>query len=264
MISSRNNPAIKQIRNLRQRKEREASGLYFVEGIRLVAEAVQSGAQIEQLVVAPDLLASPFARDLVQQQRQNGIACLEVTADVFETLSVKEGPQGLGAVLRQRWEPLDGVRPGNELCWVALYAVADPGNLGTILRTADAVGAAGVMLLGNCTDPYDPAALRGSMGAIFAQRLVRASWEQFIAWKPQHGYTVVGTSDAATTDYQAMRYTQPLVLLMGSERQGLSVEQQAVCDAIVSIPMVGRSDSLNLAVATGVVLYEIFNQMRNA
>jgi TrmH family RNA methyltransferase len=264
MISSRNNPAIKQIRSLRQRREREARGLYFIEGIRLVVEAVQSGMQIEQLVVAPDLLVSPVACELVQQQQRAGVPVLDVTVDVFETLSLKDGPQGLGAVLRQRWEALDEVRLGDELCWVALHAVADPGNLGTILRTADAVGAAGVLLLGNCTDPYDPAALRASMGAIFAQRLVRATWEQFAAWKQQHGYTVVGTSDAATTNYQALHYSSPLVLLMGSERQGLSSEQQAACDAVVSIPMLGRSDSLNLAVATGVMLYEILNQNRDA
>jgi TrmH family RNA methyltransferase len=121
-----------------------------------------------------------------------------------------------------------------------------------------------VILLGTGTDPYDGAALRGSMGAIYNQRLVRASWDEFVAWKAQHGYTVVGTSDKATTDYQAMLYQAPLVLLMGSERHGLSAEQQAVCDTMVSIPMVGRSDSLNLAVATAIVLYEMFNQKRHA
>jgi len=263
MITSRNNPAAKQIRSLRQRQERERSGLYFVEGIRLVAEAVQNNVPIEQLVVAPDLLASPFAQELIAEQQQAGVPCLEVSADVFTSLSVKDGPQGLGAVLRQRWERLADVRVGDELCWIALESIADPGNLGTIMRTADAVGAGGVILLGNSTDPYDGAALRGSMGAIYNQRLVHASWDEFVTWKAQHGYMVVGTSDKATTDYQAMRYKAPLVLLMGSERQGLSAEQQAVCDAIVSIPMAGRSDSLNLAVATAVVLYEIFNQKRN-
>ena len=198
----------------------------------------------------------------MQQQRRAGVPCLEVAANVFETLSIKEGPQGLAAVLRQRWESLDHVRLGNELCWIALDAVADPGNLGTILRTADAVGAGGVILIGNSTDPYDPAALRGSMGAIFVKRLVRATWDELNEWKRWHSYPVVGTSDKASIDYQAYRYPTPLVLLMGSERQGLSPEQQAACDAMVSIPMAGRSDSLNLAVATGVVLYEIFNQHR--
>ncbi len=264
MITSRNNPSVKQIRSLRQRQERDRSGLYFVEGIRLVAEAGQNHAPIEQLVVAPDLLASPFAQALLAEQQQAGVPCLEVSADVFASLSAKDGPQGLGAVLHQRWECLADVRLDGELCWIALESIADPGNLGTILRTADAVGAAGVILLGNSTDPYDGAALRGSMGAIYNQRLVRASWDEFVAWKAQHNYMVVGTSDKATTDYQAIRYKAPLVLLMGSERQGLSAEQQTECDVVVSIPMAGRSDSLNLAVATALVVYEMFNQKRNA
>lgn len=262
MLTSRNNPTIKQIRGLRQRHERETSGLYFVEGIRLVAEAVQSNAPVEQLIVAPDLLHSSFARDLIAAQRQAGVPYLEVSADVFASVSGKDGPQGIGAVLRQRWQPLETIRVDAGLGWVALESVADPGNLGTILRTADAVGITGVILLGTSTDPYDPAALRGSMGAIYNQRLVRAAWDEFVAWKERHSVCIVGTSDQAATDYQAVSYTLPLVLLMGSERQGLSAEQQAACDLLVSIPMVGRSDSLNLAVATAVVLYELFNQQR--
>ncbi len=262
LISSQSNQNIKFVRSLRQRKEREQSGLFFVEGIRLVGEAAQLGAAIETLVAAPELLSSAFATELLETQRARGVPLLEVNAEVFRSLSLKEGPQGLGAVIHQRWEVLRDVQPGPELGWVALDAAQDPGNVGTILRTGDAVGSAGLILFGNSTDPYDPATLRASMGAIFSQRLVKASFEEFWDWKRQHGYTVVGTSDKANYDYQAAIYKPPLVLLMGSERQGLAPEQQANCDLVVSIPMVGRSDSLNLAVATGVVLYEIFNQRR--
>jgi TrmH family RNA methyltransferase len=260
-ISSTSNATIKHIRRLRQRKEREQSGLCFIEGIRLVTEALQPGAAIEALIVAPDLLTSAFAWETVMSSAAQ-VERIEVTPEVFRHISSREGPQGIGALVRQRWEPLAQVRLGNELGWVALDAVQDPGNLGTILRTSDAVGCAGVMLLGHSTDPYDPVSLRASMGAIFAQRLVRASFAEFATWKRQHGYRVIGTSDAATLDYQACRYQPPLVLLMGSERLGLAPEQQALCDQMVSIPMVGRSDSLNLAVATGVMLYEMFNQSR--
>ncbi len=262
IISSLSNPKIKQIRSLRNRKEREQTGLAFIEGIRIVAEASETPGAIEMLVVAPELLSSQFARELVEAQKMQGIACLEVTADVFKSLSLKEGPQGIAAVIRQRWEALEHVRLDldNEFCWVALDAVQDPGNLGTILRTCDAVGCSGVMLLGRSTDPYDPTALRASMGAIFSQRLVKANFEEFAAWKQQHQYPVIGTSGAATIDYQSISYHFPTILLMGSERQGLSPEQQAICDVMVRIPMVGRSDSLNLAVATGVVLYEMFRQ----
>ena len=258
MITSTANPAVKQIRALRDRKERERSGLCFVEGIRLVGEAVQIGADVEQLVVAPELLSSEFGRDLVEGGRAAGGSVLEVSAAVFESLSRKEGPQGLGAVVRQRWLPLDAARAADGLCWVALDAVADPGNLGTILRTCDAVGAAGVILLGASSDPYDPAALRGSMGAVFSQRLVRAPFEHLVEWAHRQRCAIIGTSDGAAADLRAFPFPAPLVLLMGSEREGLSPAQQAACDAVVSIPMVGRSDSLNLAVATGVALYEIF------
>ncbi len=268
IITSAANPKIKQIRALRQRKEREQCGLFLIEGIRIVGEAVQLHAQIETLIVADDLLASPFARELVAQQQAHGVATLPVSAEVFRTLSQKDGPQGIAAVVRQHWEPLSAVQHTGELCWVALDAVQDPGNLGTILRTSDAVGSAGIILIGDSTDPYDPAAVRASMGAIFAQRLVRVSLAEFAAWRAQQaqlgaaGYRIVGAAGHATSEYQAVRYRAPLVLWMGSERQGLSLEQQALCDQLVRIPMVGRSDSLNVAVATAVILYEIFNQAR--
>jgi TrmH family RNA methyltransferase len=189
---------------------------------------------------------------------------VEVTADVFHTLAAKEHAQGIGVVARQRWHDLERARPEAGQCWVALDTVHYPGNLGTILRTCDAVACAGVILLGTTTDPYDPAAVRASMGAIFSQRLARASFAEFATWRDRHGLAVVGTSPAAPLDYQAIAYQPPLVLLMGSEPRGLSREQQALCDTMVNIPMVGRSDSLNLAVATGIVLYEIFNQQRAA
>lgn len=262
LISSLQSVTVKKIRSLRRRKEREVSGQYFVEGIRIVAEAVQIGAPIVQLVVAPSLLISPFAQEIVESQRRSGTPCLEVTADVFKSISTKEHPQGLGAVLRQRWTALADVRHAEELCWVALTDVQDPGNLGTILRTGDAVGSAGVILLGHTTDPYDPEAVRASMGAIFSQQVVRADLEQLSAWKHSSRFCITGTSDAAAQDYQAASYPSPLLLLMGSEQHGLSPEAQALCDSMVRIPMVGRSDSLNLSVATGVILYEIFNQRR--
>lgn len=275
LITALSNNTIKRIRALRQRKERDETGACFVEGLRIVGEAVQLGAQIEALVVSPDLLTSPFGRDLVAAQRGKGIIVHEVTPEVFESVSSKDGPQGIGAVIRQRWEPLAMVRlavggstqtstPPLSDCWIALDSTQDPGNIGTILRTADAVGAAGLILTGSAADPYDPSAVRASMGAVFALRLVRASFADFAAWKGRHGYRVIGTSDHAAHDYQAIRYDSPLILLMGSEREGLSAAQMAACDEMARIPMAGRSDSLNLAVATGVMLYEMFNQRRGA
>jgi RNA methyltransferase, TrmH family len=264
IISSRNNPAVKAIRALSSRKQRDNTERFFVDGLHLVAAATQQQADIETCVVAPELLTSAFGRELVRALAYSGAHMIEVTADVSQSLSAKEHAQGLGIVARQRWLDLASVRPKAGQCWVALDTVQYPGNLGTILRTCDAVGGAGVILLGNTTDPYDPAAVRASLGAIFSQRLVRASFGEFAAWCRRHGVTVVGTSPAAAQDYQAVAYQPPLVLLMGSEPRGLSREQQALCDMMVNIPMVGHSDSLNLAVATGIMLYEVFNQQRGA
>ncbi len=260
LISSTTNARIKYIRSLAHRPDREKAQLFFIEGIRIVAEAIQLDAAIQTLVYAPTLLKSSFGMELIQQQEQRGISCLEVSADVFKSLSVKDGPQGLGAVVSQRWEQLHALQGNEGLCWVALDSAQDPGNIGTILRTCDAVGAAGLLLLGSCADPYDAGALRASMGAIFSQRLVKASFTEFVQWKRERGLTIIGTSDKGSVPYRTSTYRKPLVLLMGSEREGLSQEQQAMCDMMVQIPMVGRSDSLNLAVATGVVLYEIFAQ----
>lgn len=264
LITSLTNAKVKQIRALARRKEREQTGLFFAEGIRLVTEAVQTAARIDTLVVAPDLLKSEHALALLAAERGQGTPVLEVTREVFEHISAKEGPQGLGAVVHQQWQTLADIDwpMRRALGWVALDAAQDPGNIGTILRTCDAVGIAGLILLANSADPYEPSAVRASMGAVFSQRLVRATWEQFATWKQQHHVPLVGTSGGATQDYQQVAYPTPLVLLMGSEREGLSPSQQAACDLLVRIPMVGRSDSLNLAVATAVVLYEVYNQRR--
>ncbi len=263
VISSKNNSHIKNVRKLRSRSERDRSGTFLVEGIRQVSEAIQSGADIVELLVAPDLLRSRFALDLVTEARDRGVQSLNVAPDVFQSFSERERPQGLAAEVRQRWASLDAIGVSPTSLWVALESVADPGNLGTILRTCDAVGASGVIVLGQSTDPFDPAAVRASMGAVFTQQIVRANAETLIEWARARRVRLAGTSPDATLDYQAVDYPSPLVLLMGSERHGLSDALLKACDPLVKLPMAGRVDSLNLAVATGVMLYEIFNQRRS-
>ncbi len=230
----------------------------------MVADAIRLGASIALLVYSPELLTNPRGHDLLAQQRRRGIPCLELAAKVFTSVvsgvSLKFGPQGLGAVVHQRWKPLAPILPGDRRCWVALDSVQDPGNLGTILRTCDAAGAAGIILIGQTTDPYDPSAVRASLGTIFSTTLIRSTFEELAVWSRRHGCLLIGTSGAAMYDYRSARYTSPVVLLMGSEHRGLSRERQALCDAVVRIPMAGHAESLNLAVATGVMLYEILHQ----
>ncbi|MBA2364811.1 MAG: RNA methyltransferase [Chloroflexia bacterium] len=263
MITSATNATVKAARRLRHRRAREESGTFLIEGIRLVGQALESGATIRRLMVAPELLDSTYARGIVERLRSSGVDVVDVSPAVFRGLSARENPQGIAAVVQQVWTPLGEITHLGGLGWVALDAVADPGNLGTILRTCDAVGCEGVLLLGAATDPHDPSAVRASMGAIFSQQMARASFEEFAAWKTAHGHSFVGTSGESTQLYRAVAYPAPMVLLMGSERQGLTVAQREICDAVVRIPMVGTADSLNLAVATSVVLYEVFHQQQS-
>lgn len=263
-IESRSNTKIKAIRKLRNRNERDRAGVFFVEGIRQVSEAAQSGGAIAELIVASDLLRSEFALDLVERQQRSGMPVLQVSAEVFASISDRDHPQGLAALARQRWGKLEDVDVRPDSLWVALDSVADPGNLGTILRTADAVGASGLILLGHSTDPYDSSAVRASMGSVFTQPMLRVKAGDLASWSRRNGVKLVGTSPTAETDYQAADYSRPVVLLMGSERHGLPEELQQACDWLVRLPMAGKVDSLNLAVATGVMLYEIFNQRRRA
>jgi RNA methyltransferase, TrmH family len=262
VITSSANPTIKQIRKLRDKKERLSSGLFYIEGLRIVIEAMQLAAPIETLVIAPDLMESSLGRMQIEEHRRKGVPILEVSKQVFTSMALKESPQGVAAVVRQQWTELDLVHLTGSEIWVALDSVADPGNLGTILRTLDAVGGNGVILLDYATDPYDPTTVRASMGAIFSLKLVKTSFEEFVTWKQKTGYALIGTSGSTSMDYCDFTYPMPMVLLMGSERQGLLAHHIKLCDQMVKIPMAGRSDSLNLAVATAVVLYEAFNQRR--
>ena len=258
-ISSRSNPRIKQIRALlQQRKERRATRLFVVEGIRHVGEAVQAGARLEYLCYAPELLTSEFASQLIQQQSARGVPCLAVTGEVFADLAEKDNPPGILAVVHQPDLGLEQLTPDRHPWLVALLAPQDPGNIGTILRSMDAVGASGLLLLDQSADPYHPSAVRASMGTIFWVPVVQAGFAEFAAWVTRQGYTIYGTSAHAARDYrQVEKYASPRILLMGSERQGLTPEQAAICQTLLSLPMQGHATSLNLAVATGVMLYQM-------
>jgi TrmH family RNA methyltransferase len=264
IITSRSNPAIKAIRALRDRKERARTGLMLAEGTQLVAEAIQTGMDVVQLIGTPDRVRSPFAREMIATAAARGVPYLEVAADVYDSLAESEGRQGLCAVVRQRWVPLEQVRPDSGRIWVALNAIQYPGNLGTIMRTLDSVGGAGIILFGSATDPYDPQAARASLGAVFALTMVRTDLAAFAAWKARWGVHVVAADVGAAVGYREAAYQAPTVLFMGAERDGLTAEQRALCDTLVYIPMVGRRDSLNVAVAASVILYEIFHQTHKA
>jgi RNA methyltransferase, TrmH family len=263
-ITSKDNPKLKQARSLRQRSHRQARGLFLVEGIRHVGEAAASGerVQLNSIFYSPELLTSDFALNLIQQQSSLGIPCYSLPEKIFTSLAEKENPQGIIAVAQVQESCLEDLRPANFKWGVALVAPQDPGNIGTILRTIDAVGACGLLLLDNSADPYQSGAVRSSMGAIFWKLVVMASFSEFVAWAVRHQYSIYGTSARGSQDYREVKqYQSPLLLLMGSEREGLSEEQSAICQHLIRLPMQGRVSSLNLAVATGVFLYDVYTKI---
>jgi len=261
-ITSKSNPKIKEVRALKERKARAASGLFVVEGIRHVAEALEAGSPVEYLVYCPDLLTSPFGRALVDEQRAKRLPVHSVTGPVFATLSERENPTGLLAVVRQQRRKLADLGPASLSWGVAVVAPQDPGNVGTIVRTIDAVGASGLVLLDTGVDPYHPTAVRASLGSLFSVPIATASFSEFAAWARQHAYHLYGTSAHDATPYQQIAvYQRPAILLLGSEREGLTSEQRAACEIVLQLPMRGKATSLNLAVAAGVMLYAMLEKM---
>lgn len=254
LITSPSNPLIKQARALRQRKARQESGLFLVEGILHVGEAAEAGWDIESLFYCPERLRSDFGRELVERLMAKNIRCAQVSEAAFESFAEKENPQGIAALVRQKHLTLDDLPPFSLVA--ALVAPQDPGNIGSILRTIDAAGADGLLLLEGGADPYQPACVRASMGTIFWKPFVQTDFEAFAHWSKAGGFRVIGTSAHATARLVDIKLDEnPTSLLLGSEQKGLSPEQAALCDDLLSLPMRGRASSLNLAVAAGIFLY---------
>lgn len=254
-LTNPRNPHVKQVRKLHQRKEREATGLFVVEGIRHVGEAIEAKADVQYLCYAPDLLQSPYALELIARESARGLRCYALAPDVFRSLAEKENPPGILAVVRQPHARLDTLTPDVAPWLVALVAPQDPGNIGAILRSIDAVGANGLILLDGGADPYHPNAVRASLGALFWMPVVSAAFADFVTWANAQGYHLYGASAHGTENYHAVTYTRPMILVLGNEQKGLSPQQAAACQHLVRMPMQGRVTSLNLAVAAGVMLY---------
>ncbi len=260
LISSAANPLIKRMRSLADRRHRSRERAFVVEGIQPVWQAVEAGAQVEVLVVAPDLLGDSPAAAMVAAQEAAGQRVVRVTAGLFRRLSGRDGPSGLAAIVRGHPAGLDALTVTPQALFVALHEIRNPGNLGTIIRTANAAGAAGVILLGQSTDPYDPAAIRASMGAVFGMPVAAAQPEEFFAWAGQRAVPVATTSAKAPADFWSVSYPRPLALLLGGEGPGLPGSLLARGALSVRIPMTGTAESLNLAVAAALLLYEAQRQ----
>jgi len=256
ILTSLSNPLVKQVRALKARKARVEKKLFLVEGLHHIGSALEAGWDIETLLYAPDLLTADYAKKLLDDAHRIGLDPQPVSAKVMEALAEKDHPQGILGTVKQRelsFSALHRIQSG-----VALFSPQDPGNVGTILRTLDAVGADVLFLLEGGVELYHPTCVRASMGTLFWKPVLQTSFEEFTDWVKANGVYLIGASAHAQVDYHEVHPDgSPWILLLGSEQKGLSDEQIAVCNVTVSMPMRGKVSSLNLSVAAGILLYAL-------
>ncbi|MCP4071017.1 MAG: RNA methyltransferase [Hyphomicrobiales bacterium] len=261
-VTSVSNPIIKAIKGLQLKKNRDSDGLFVAEGLKLITDAIDNGWEISTLIYAKNIANQPHLQNIAVKSRANGTNLLEVSEKVLGSITRRDNPQLAVGVFRQKTTELSSVRAGDVDLWIGLDRVRDPGNLGTIIRTADCVGAKGVMLIGETTDPWSLEAVRATMGSIFNIVLVQCSQDEFLSWRGGWTGLVVATHLEGSTDYRAIDYdNKPVLVLMGNEQQGLPDNLVDICTHKALIPMAGQADSLNLAIATGIMVFEVKRSM---
>ena len=245
------------MRSLREKRHRRDEGLFLAEGLRILTEAADSAILPEYIFFSREGADHPLTARLIEQVEAQGGEAIETGRDILAKLSGKENPQTVIGVYREFDTALDRLDRDSADIWIVAQSLRDPGNLGTILRTGDAVGAGGLILVDDCVDPFSVESVRATMGALFTQRIATARWHEFLAWLRTAPGQLVGTSLNADQDYQKPRYAVPTFILVGNEAQGLSPEHLALCDRRVTIPMKLGTDSLNVAVSAGIFLYHL-------
>ena len=257
-ITSLANPIIKDMKSLSLKKNRDREGVFMAEGLKLIIDALDLGWTIRTLLFSKAGLGNPLIEKTAARTKAAGGLIIEANQKVMESVTRRDNPQMVVGVFEQRWHDMSTFNAKGEDVYVALDRIRDPGNLGTIIRTADAVGAKGLILVGDTTDPYSLETVRATMGSIFALPLFKMSADAFLKWRTGFHGQIIGTHLKGSVDYRTIDYKKgPIILFMGNEQQGLPDKLADSCDQLARIPQAGRADSLNLAVATGVMLYEI-------
>ena len=255
-VSSPANDTVKLLKSLDRKKARSETGLFLAEGARLVEEALNHGWAPAYVLAGAAALERTQTKDLLARMKKAGARTLTASEKVLAAVARKDNPQTVVAAFKQRLSkisefPSDGARR-----WVALYEVRDPGNLGTVIRTADAAGVSGVILIGQTCDPFSVEAVRATMGSLFAMPLAAVKFDEFNAWRAKTGARMIAASMRGDHAHDKAKYGEKSVVLMGNEQAGLPESVEAECDELVRIPMMGAADSLNLASAASVMIYE--------
>jgi RNA methyltransferase, TrmH family len=262
-VTAFSNTTVKRLRSLRDKKARRSEGLFLAEGLRIIAEARDSGRLPEIIAFSAAGAEHPLAAEIIAATEAAGGEAIETSADILTKMSGKDNAQMLLGAYRQQQVALDAIDRATAPLWIVAQALRDPGNIGTILRTGDAVGAGGLILIDDCADPFSVEAVRASMGAIFTQHVAQASWDEFHAWLRQGPGQLVAASLRDARDYRAAPYAAPCFLMVGNESRGLPEAYEDACDLRVTMPMRGRADSLNAAVAAAVLSYEVLATLEN-
>jgi len=256
-VTAFSNSTVKLLRSLRDKKARRAEGLFLAEGLRILTEARDSGRLPEIVAFSAEGAKHSLAAEIIAATEAAGGDAVETTPDILSKMSGKDNPQMLLGAYRQPATSIARIDRSKAPLWIVAQALRDPGNIGTILRTGDAVGAGGLILIDDCADPYSVEAVRASMGAIFTQAVAAVRWPEFVSWLRSGEGQLAGTRLKATHDYLEADYRKPCFLLIGNEQQGLPSDYEAECDLLVKIPMAGGADSLNAAMAAAVMAFAI-------
>ena len=263
-ITGFSNPTVKYLRSLRDKKHRRREGKFLVEGLRLLTDALESGRVPEVLVMAQARDPHPLLLSLEQAVAAAGGEVIDTTPDILSKITGKDNPQAVAGVFAEWDTSLSALDRSSAGIWLVAQALRDPGNLGTMLRTGDAIGAGGLILIDDCADPFSVEAVRASMGAVFTQGLARASWDDFLGWLRAGEGQLVAASLREAVPYRGAPYAAPCFVMVGNESQGLPEPYEAACDLRVTMPMRGRADSLNAAVAAAVLGYEVLATLDGA
>ena len=262
LITGFSNPLVKFLRSLRDKKHRKRERRFLAEGLRLLTDARESGVVPEMLVMAIGREPHPLLDELERAVAAAGGEIVEMDAEILSKVTGKDNPQAVAGVFAEFDTRLATIDRNAAPIWLVAQALRDPGNLGTMLRTGDAVGAGGLILIDDCADPFSVEAVRASMGAIFTQKLATARWDEFIGWLRGGPGQLVAASLRDPFDYRSAPYMAPCFLMVGNESQGIPADYEQACDLRVTIPMLGRADSLNAAVAGAVLAYEALAHLR--
>lgn len=265
-IESLQNPKVKQLIKLRDRRDRDQLGLFLIEGYRELLRALEASFRINTLFVCPTLFLGTNETQLIEIAKKQGATIYFCTEQVFKKISYRDRPDGLLAIAPQDKKSLSTLTKLLENKPYPLIVVAEaiekPGNLGTILRSSDAVGVDALIVCDKCTDIFNPNVVRASVGTLFTVPVIESTSQETLLWLKKHGIKIVAATPSATVEYTQINMREPIAIAVGTEQLGLSKQWLENADLSVKIPMLGKADSLNVAMATTILMYEAIRQRR--